>query len=120
MNTQNQLRFHANQVVKSAMTNYKLPKPTLSTTAEFINKLKSSCPWQCIGSVMLKSHVDDVGLHRHILGQPCLNLAVIALEKPRGGNAIVPVINCNSFGKEPTGFSKEFNTNFSVFSELKF
>jgi hypothetical protein len=51
--------------------------------------------------------VDDVGLHLHISGQPCLNLAVINLEKPRGGNALVPVTNCNSFGRLPAGFSKE-------------
>ena len=56
---------------------------------------------------MLRSHVDDVGLHLHISGQPCLNLAVINLEKPRGGNALVPVMNCNSFGRLPAGFSKE-------------
>ena len=67
---------------------------------------------------MLKSHVDDVGLHRHMLGQPCLNLAVITFEKPRGGNAIVPVINCNSFGKEPAGFSKDMNGNLSVMCSL--
>ena len=50
--------------------------------------------------------MDAVGLHLHIGGQPCLNLADIILEKPRGGNAFVPVINCNSFGREPAGFSK--------------
>ena len=94
---------------------YKLPKPTPSMTAEFINILKSSWPWQCTGRVILKSHVDAVGLHLHSGGQPCLNLADIAWEKPRGGNAFVPVINCNSFGREPAGFSKKTYTGISTY-----
>ena len=46
---------------------------------------------------MLRSHVEVVALHLHSAKQPCLNLTVIPLGKPRGGIELVPVINLNNF-----------------------
>ena len=46
---------------------------------------------------MLTSHVDAVVLHLHSASQPCLNLMVIPLGKPRGGIELLAVINLNHF-----------------------
>ena len=61
---------------------------------------------------MLRSHVDEVGLHLQFSEQPCLNLTVISFWKPSGGTAFEPVMNCNSFDSDPSGLSTNWNQQF--------
>jgi hypothetical protein len=42
---------------------------------------------------MLRSHVEEIGRHLHPSVQPCLNLTLIGLGKPKGGMVFVPVMN---------------------------
>ena len=55
---------------------------------------------KCKGLVILKSHVDVVGLQQHLSSQPPRNVIMIFLAGPRDGIVVAPVTQlkrtCNS------------------------